>query len=80
MTNFKKAYTHPDRVLDDSHSLLQLVDGDPFAMCVGLISVLGADAADITLDMIHSKALVGCVPVAMYFQTLKKTPAQMGNV
>jgi hypothetical protein len=78
MTNSPKAYTHPDRVLDDSHSLLQLGDGDPFAVCAGLISVPVADAADITLDMIHSKAPAGCVLVAMYFQTLNKHQQKWG--
>ena len=48
MTNSPKAYTHPNRVLDDSHSLLQLGDGDPFVVCPGLISVPVADAADIS--------------------------------
>ena len=73
MTKSPKSYTHPDRVLDDTHSLLQLGDGDPHAVCSGLISVRVADAADITLDMIHSLyATSGCTLVAMYFQTLNK--------
>ena len=54
LTNSSKAFTHPDRVLNDTHSLLQLGDGDPHAVCSSLISVPAADAADITLDMIHS--------------------------
>ena len=53
MSNSPKAYTHPDRILDDSHSLLALGDGDSRAVCSGLISVPVADASDITLDMVH---------------------------
>ena len=52
--------------------MLQIGDGDPFAVCAGLIFVLVIDAADIILDMIHSKAPEGCVLIAMYFQTLNK--------
>ena len=79
MTNSPKAYTHPDRVLDDSHSLLQLGDGDPHAVCSGLISVPVADAADITLDMIHSQyATSKCVLITMYFQTLNKHQQKWG--
>ena len=80
MTNTPKAYiyTHPDRVLDDSHSLLQLGDGDPLAVCAGIISVPVADAADITLDMIHSKAPARYVLVAMYCQKLNKRHQKWG--
>jgi len=79
MTKSPKAYTHPDRVLDDTHSLLQLGDGDPHAVCSGLISVPVADAADITLDMIHSLyATSGCTLVTMYFQTLNKHQQKWG--
>ena len=39
IANSPKAYTHPDRRLDDTHSLLQLGDGDPHDVCSGLISV-----------------------------------------
>lgn len=77
MSNTPKAYTHPDRVLDDSHSLLALGDGDPAAVCSGLISVPVADANDITLDMIHDMTS-GCVLVCMYFQTLNKHQARWG--
>ena len=78
MTNSPKAYTHPDRVIDESHSILQLGDGDPQAVCSGIISVPVADARDITLDMIHSGAVEGCVLVAMYFQTLNKHQQKWG--
>ena len=78
MTNSPKAYTHPDRVIDESHSILQLGDGDPKAVCSGIISVPVADARDITLDMIHSGAVEGCVLVAMYFQTLNKHQQKWG--
>ena len=71
MNNSPKAYTHPDRILDESHSLLQLGDGDPRAVCSGLISVPVADASDITLDMIHD-VNSGAVLVSIYFQTLNK--------
>ena len=71
MNNTPKAYTHPDRVLDDDHSLLALGDGDPRAVCSGLISVPVANASDITLDMIHDPGS-GAVLVAVYFQTLNK--------
>ena len=70
--NFPKAYTHPDRVIDDHHSVMQLGDGNPLAVCSGIISFAVADARDITLEMFHSGAVVGCVLVAMYFQTLSK--------
>ena len=73
MTNSPNAYTHPDRVLDDTHSLLQLGNGDHHAVCSGFINVPVADAADITLDMIHSLyATSGCALVTIYFQTLNK--------
>ena len=73
MTISPKAYTHPDRVLGDMHSLLQLGDGGLHAVYSGLISVPVADAADITSDMIHSLyATSGCTLVTMYFQTLTK--------
>ena len=66
MTNSPKAYTPSDRVLDDTHSLLQLGDGDPHAFCSGLISVPVPDAADIALGMIHSLyATSGCTLVTM---------------
>ena len=71
MNNTPKAYTHPDRILDESHSLFQLGDGDPRAVCSGLISVPVADASDITLDTIHSIDS-GAVLVSVYFQTLNK--------
>ena len=79
MTNSSKAYTHPDRVLDDTHSLLQLSDGDPHVVCSGLIFVPVVDAADVTLDMIHSLyATSGCTFVTMYFQTLNKHQQKWG--
>ena len=71
MGNTPKAYTHPDRILDEQHSLLQLGDGDPRAVCSGIISVPVADASDITLDMIHSIDS-GAVLISIYFQTLNK--------
>ena len=71
MNNTPKSYTHPDRILDESHSLFQLGDGDPRAVCSGIISVPVADASDITLDMIHSLDS-GAVLICIYFQTLNK--------
>jgi hypothetical protein len=78
MSNSPKAYTHPDRVIDEHHSVMQLGDGDPLAVCSGITSFPVADARDITLEMIHSGAVVGCVLVAMYFQTLNKHQQKWG--
>ena len=73
MTNPPKAYTHLDRVLDDTYSLLRIGDGDLHAVCSGGIFVPVVDVADITLDMIHSLyATSGCALVTMYFQTFNK--------
>ena len=44
MNNTPKAYTHPDRILVESHSLFQLGDGDHRAVCSGIIYVPIADA------------------------------------
>ena len=80
MSNSPKAYTRPDRVIDDHHSVMQPGDGNPLAVCSGIISFPVADARDITLEMIHSDAVVGCVLVAtcMYFQTLNKHQQKWG--
>jgi hypothetical protein len=71
MNNTPKSYRHPDRILAETHSLFQLGDGDPRAVCSGIISVPVADASDITLDMIHSLDS-GAVLICIYFQTLNK--------
>ena len=47
-------------------------------VCAGITFVPFADAAEITLDMIHSKAPAGCVLVAMYCQTLNKHQQKSG--
>ena len=80
MSNSPKAYTRPDRVIDDHHSVMQPGDGNPLAVCSGIISFPVADARDITLEMIHSGAVVGCVLVAtcMYFQMLNKHQQKWG--
>ena len=69
MNNDHKEYTHPDMILNESHSPFQLGDGDPRAVCSGLISVPVSDTSDFTLDMIHSIDSV-TVLINVYFQTL----------
>jgi hypothetical protein len=49
MSNSPKAYIHPDRVIDERHSVMQLGDGDPLAVCSSIISFLVVDARDITI-------------------------------
>ena len=71
MNNTPKVYTHPDRILDESHSLFPLGDGDPCDVCSGLISVPVSDAFAITLHMIHSIDS-SAVLVSVYFQTLNR--------
>ena len=78
MSNSPKAYTYPDLVVDEHHSVMQLGDGDPLAVCSGIISFPVADARDITLEMTHSGAVVGCVLVAMYFQMLNNHQQKWG--